>query len=150
MKTQINYTIQIDLIVVGTLFLGAYYYSESLRDSKLGFLWVFFCLISIFIGHWSLVKYEIVNKKLKTKNFIGLVTRTYDLTKLKKYTVKQHNLISNPLIFSGLFVKSDKYQNPRTVSLEFLDQGKVTIRENLIRNNKFKLDSSHKCDSLIK
>ena len=139
MKTKINYTVQIDIIVFGALLLGSYYYSDSLLESKLGMLLAVFSVILILLGFWSMVKYEVVNKQLRTKTFLGLVTTTYDLTKLKKYTVKQHRLMSSPLIFSGLFVKSDRYQNPRTVTLEFSDQSKVTIRENLIRNNKFNL-----------
>jgi hypothetical protein len=139
MKTKINYTVQIDIIATGALFLISYYFSESLKESKLGFLWAIFCIAIILLGFWKMVIYEVVNNPLKIKNFIGLITTTYDLGKLKKYTVKKHNLISNKLIFSGLIVKSDKYQNPRTVTLEFSDQSKVTIRENLIRHNKFNL-----------
>ena len=69
MKTKINYTIQIDIIAIGALFLISYYFSESLRESKLGFLWAIFCIAIILLGFWSMVKYEVVNNQLKAKNF---------------------------------------------------------------------------------
>ncbi len=64
-----------------------------------------------------MIKYEVVDNQLNRKNFIGLMTTKNDLRNKKKYTIIQHNLISNPLISSGLFVKSDTYHNSRIVTL---------------------------------
>lgn len=120
------------------LFLISYYYSD-LKESKLAFLWALFLAVLILIGLWKMVIYEITDNQLKIKTFMGLISTTYNLNSLKKYTIKQQNLISNPLIFSSFFSKSNKYQKPRIIILTFSDQTNATIRENLIRNNQFNI-----------
>ncbi|WMI68233.1 hypothetical protein [Mangrovimonas sp. YM274] len=129
MKTKSDYTISIFITCLGTIVILPLLVSGQGLDSPIGVFGCILLSLMTLVGIWKIESYEIRNKKIIKRNFLGLMKTEYSLNEIVSLNTKfiKSDMPQNPLNILKLFINAERYLNFHIANCEFKGNSKMKI-----------------------
>lgn len=141
MKTRIDHTIPLILILYGLLFIIPMLISSNFKLSAFLICWICLWSLLVLLGLWKIETIEISGSQLIKTNFLGLFKQTINLEKVIRYDKKviNSNHSQNPLNIVTLFSKNKRYLVYRQITILTKESGKMKLDERTINKEDFNI-----------
>lgn len=141
MKTRIDKTIPLFIMIYGMFFILLFLFSFNLNQKAIAIFWLFLGVFIVVFGLWKIESFVVVDEKLIKSNFLGLYKKTIDLNVSFTYNKKIVNTdhFKNPLNAVKWFSSENKYFIYRKVTVVTRSGGKITVDERLIKAEDFNI-----------
>ncbi len=141
MKTRIDKTIPLFIMVYGMFFILLFLFSFNLNQIAISIFWLFLGVLIVFFSLWKIETFIIIDDKIIKSNFLGLYKRTINLKDSFTYNKKIVNInhFINPLNIIKWFSNDNKYFIFRKVSIVTENGRKITIDERSIKKEDFNI-----------
>jgi hypothetical protein len=139
MKTKTDLTIAIFTICLGSIIIVPVLFSEQKLTEGVGISGIILFFLMSILGIWKLESYEINNKKIIKRNFLGIYKREYSLEKIVSLNKKfiDHDSPRNPVNILKLFTNSEKYLKFHVIICKFKGNSKMKIDSRIMSKIEF-------------
>ena len=141
MKTRIDKTIPLFIMVYGMFFILLFLFSFNLNQIAISIFWLFLGVLIMLFSLWKIGTFIIIDDKLIKSSFLGLYKKTINLKDSFTYNNKivNTNHFNNPLNIIKWFSNDNKYFIFRKVSIVTQNGRKITIDERSIKKEDFNI-----------
>ena len=139
MKTKSDYTISVFITFLGTIIILPLLVSGQDLNSPIGVFGSILFLLMTLVGIWKVESFEIQNRKIIKRKFLGLFKTEYLLKEIVSLNIKfiKSDNPQNPLTILKLFINAERYLNYHIAKCEFKGKSKMKIDSRSISKSEY-------------